>query len=333
MGIALAIVYLPSLGLIALFAIYLSSKLKIKSRVINLNPAKRIASITIGVITCSAVTWFAIQSDNLLKASGFELLVDQIIISLLLPFTLGLLLVGITYSKRNSNSTLAIHLNRMGVGALHSVWIFPFAMFAYVTSADLRYQFTDEHKRRIARFEELCNKNRINIVSTVSGVKSVYTSLYSGLAYSLVEKLEFSESKHMQFRENDPRYVRYTKADEKITSSSRKYDVNRIEVKELDSEYEITYEVVTEQSDKENNLYVEQNTVLNRHNGKVLATFSHVSITGGKSRQFGSFYCPNREIGSRHQVSSYVLGLMEPAEAMQYKKKLAAYHQSIPKQE
>ena len=322
MGIVFALVYLPSLAIVILLSIYTGIKLKAEGEAGILGPFGSAGSLVAGVLCCCAITWLAVLSMYRFHRD-LEGTFWAVAITVLLPFLMGSILTATSFRKARDAPQRKFYLclNRFGIGTLHTVWIIPASFVLFRGSEDFRYSLTREHREAVARYEVLCRDDRIDIRSTAANVRSVYTSKYR-VAHSLLKSLEFAEIDRDQGYGpgwQDPGYVRITKD----TSSTASPGVSYERIDSLTSQYEVVLNDITIPSDKAKSLFVEELTIRDRQNGRVLAVVSHVNMTG-KGNRHGEYYCP--QIAPPNVVASYVLGLMSADEASRFEAQVAAYH-------
>jgi len=86
------------------------------------------AALATGASATSFVAWAAAASVPKLE-DGFERLFWQIALTLAVPMVVGftLILMGRRERLPSTNGTWSRVLSRLGLGAIHAVWIFPVA--------------------------------------------------------------------------------------------------------------------------------------------------------------------------------------------------------------
>ena len=138
MGIAFAIVYLPVLGILVFAARTLGRKLASDKDELPLNHWISVGIAAVGaVVTMTAVLVLASQLPTVSDAYGLERRFKQLAITLVGPFAIGislLVLSRLDWLWRQRSKLLPRSLNRLGVGALHAVWLLPLGFILFVSA-------------------------------------------------------------------------------------------------------------------------------------------------------------------------------------------------------
>ena len=132
MGILTAFIYLTCFGVLCNISIALSIMLgdwgKASSKRENVVVASLGASGAVAITYCCIYLISQIEINN-----GWYSLFHQITISLLLPFTLGILTISIAKILKHIDvdEKPTSMINRFGCGMLHGVWLLPVTLIAY----------------------------------------------------------------------------------------------------------------------------------------------------------------------------------------------------------
>jgi hypothetical protein len=140
MGIAIAIFYLPILGVLNWISIFISRKLGDWDQASTKHENSILSSI--GAISAVTISFICIYLVSKIDFNNeWYALLYQISISLLMPFILGLLTIFIatTLKKFNFTKNIKSIVNRIGCGMLHGVWLFPVTLIAYFVIPKLGY--------------------------------------------------------------------------------------------------------------------------------------------------------------------------------------------------